>query len=187
MRHSNLPSLISRHPRTPLDPRYRCHLDCHSTLTPKRRSHRSSSPCPCSVDQSRVPRESNLLPLHRGSLSVLLRRFPLVRMERLPQLCQIKTASPTISPEIPTGALAPSIIDASEARLTMGYYQWVSLEVDCPKDASFTEEPKCPGTMVWLYDANINNKKSLLFDMNWWRWECILECKVLLKQLSPQN
>jgi len=72
-------------------------------------------------------------------------------------------------------------------RLTKCYYQWVSQEVDCPKDAFVTEEPKCPGTMVWLHNANINNKKSLLFNMNWGRWEGTPECKALLKQLGSQN
>ena len=72
------------------------------------------------------------------------------------------------------------------ARLTKCYYQWVSQVVDCPKGAYVTEEPKC-GLMVWLHNANINNKKSLLFNMNWGRWEGTPECKALLKQLGPQN
>lgn len=71
--------------------------------------------------------------------------------------------------------------------LTKCYYQTVSQVIRCPKGAYITEEPKCPGRMVWLHNANINNKKSLLFNMNWGRWEGTPECRALLKELGSSN
>lgn len=71
-------------------------------------------------------------------------------------------------------------------RLSKCFYQWVSQEIECPKNTWLTPEPKC-GNMVWLHNARINNKDKLLFTANFGTAEPSASCKQLLKTLGPRK
>jgi hypothetical protein len=72
------------------------------------------------------------------------------------------------------------------SRLSQCFYQWVSQEIECPKNTWLTPEPKC-GNMVWLHNARINNKEKLLFTANFGAAEPSTSCKQLLKTLGPRK
>ena len=59
-------SPLSRLPRKQPDPHCRCHLGCRLSVPQGKRSHRSSSPCLCSVGQSLAWKEFSSPPIHRG-------------------------------------------------------------------------------------------------------------------------
>ena len=64
------------------------------------------------------------------------------------------------------------------------FYQWVSQEIECPKNIWLTPEKKC-ANMVWLHNARINNKEKLLFTSNFGKAEPTTSCSQLLKTLGP--
>jgi hypothetical protein len=74
----------------------------------------------------------------------------------------------------------------NDNRLSKCFYQWVSQEVECPKNTWLTNEPKC-GNMVWLHNARINNKEKLLFTSNFGTAAPSASCKQLLKDLGARK
>jgi hypothetical protein len=74
----------------------------------------------------------------------------------------------------------------NDNRLSKCFYQWVSQEIECPKNTWLTNEPRC-GNMVWLHNARINNKDKLLFTSNFGAAEPSSSCKQLLKTLGPRK